>query len=179
MPGAERGLSSPALPPLGRQQIHDSLERLLFSQIIACFISASSLHTPFFPLHPCILPGKPLSMSTPSTSVKEYQFYWAELTVPEESQSLDHPCWQLSLLTSSWAARDIPKYSAQIPQQSWIFSLQHLWQTNIFPKNISWKHVLLSAFFIAYSSCMALNSFAWQGFGSGGPSNGASEALLW
>lgn len=42
IPGAESGLSSSALPSLGRQQIHDSLERLSFSQTVAYLISVSS-----------------------------------------------------------------------------------------------------------------------------------------
>lgn len=71
IPGAESGLSSSALPSLGRQQIHDSLERLSFSQTVAYLISVSSL-TSFFPLQPRILPGKQLSMSTPSASVKDW-----------------------------------------------------------------------------------------------------------
>ena len=92
-------------------------------QVISYFICALSLLF-CFPLQPCTLHSKLLSKSTLSAPVTDYMVYWAGLTVPEKSQSLGHPYWQLSVLIPSWVAREIPWCCAQIPKISWINSVQ-------------------------------------------------------
>lgn len=153
MSEAETGLSSSTLSSLGGQQTDAcSSQRLLFPQIIPYFIHAFNL--PFcFPLQPCILHGKQLSMSTLSASITDYKLYWPGLTVPEKSQSLVHPYWQLGFLFLG-CQRDsqmLCSDSKTILNQfcSALVSCGH--QAHFLPSPFrSWKHVLLSAFFIAW-----------------------------
>lgn len=81
-------------------------------------------------------------MST-SSSVKDYKFYWTELTVPEES---------LLIITTDNSAfsplQGLPEIfpnTVGVPQQSWIFSVWHLQQANIFTRNLSLNHDLSSS----------------------------------
>lgn len=140
MSGAETGLSSSALSSLGGQQTHAcSSQRLLFPQIIAYFIYALSLSF-CFPLQPCILRGKQLSMSTQSASIMDYKLYCPGLTVPEKKSSL------LVILTGNTAFSSLcglperfPNAALRFPNnlEILLFSLSVLWPPSTFVENIS------------------------------------------
>lgn len=137
MSGAESGLSSSALPSLGGQKTHArSSGRLLFPQIIANLIYALSL--PFcFPLQPCILHGKQLSMTTLSASVMDYKLYWAGQC--QKKASL------LVILIGNSAFSSLCGLQERFPNavigfpndlEPVLFSLSVLWLPSIFLKTI-------------------------------------------
>lgn len=151
MSEAETGLSSSTLPSLGGQQTNAcSSQRLLFPQIIPYFIHAFNL--PFcFSLQPCILHGKQFSMSILSASITDYKLYWAGLTVPEKKAVA------CSSLLATWLSflglpERFPNAVLRFPNYQFcsaLVSCGH--QAHFLPSPFrSWKHVLLSAFFIAW-----------------------------